>query len=137
MPFWKSNFNYVWATRSQSSHQVLINFQFFGELMIFIFLNRNIFDSDTIFSIRVIENIFELMKKSAKNSSYLRSYYIHIVTIYNFLNSIITIQIAIMVIFIKLYCGNPEIRKFSQRANCAVQKKIWQKFSVWKKWSFS
>ena len=34
--------------------------------------------------------------------------------LYNFLSLRITIQIAIMLIFIKLYCGNPEIRNFQK-----------------------
>ena len=63
------------------------------------------------------------MKKSAKKlviSELVLYTYCDDFTLYNFLSLIISIQIAIMVIFIKLYCGNPEIRKFSQRANCTV-----------------
>ena len=63
------------------------------------------------------------MKKSAKKlviSELVLYTYCDDFTLYKFLSLIISIQIAIMVIFIKLYCGNPEIRKFSQRANCTV-----------------
>ena len=98
----------------------LINFRFFGKLMPSICFDKNIFDSGTSFSSRVTKNILSWWKIS-KNSSYMSlSLYTYCddFRLYNFLSLIITIQIAIIVIFIKLYCGNLEKRKFSQAANC-------------------